>query len=97
MDVHRWPTHEDLFSSVSCVTPGNTRDRDELEGSEGEGHHARLFWVPLTNLEEYLNPVAIRNLTHISKAISVAGTVCQIICMSKHTLMNKHFDMTART
>jgi hypothetical protein len=45
MDVHRWQTHENLFSSVSCVTPGNTRDPDEWEGSRGGGgaHHVKLF------------------------------------------------------
>jgi hypothetical protein len=42
------------------------------------------------------DPVAIRNLTYISNATSISGTVCQIICMSKHTLLNEHFDMTAR-
>ena len=56
MDVHRWPTHENLFSSVSCVTLGDTRDPDEWKGSVGEGHHARLFWVSLTNFEVCFGP-----------------------------------------
>jgi hypothetical protein len=43
------------------------------------------------------DPVAIRNVTYISKATSISGTVCQTICMSKHTLLNKHFDMRAHT
>lgn len=43
------------------------------------------------------DPVAIRNLTYISKATSISGTACQIICTSYHTLLNKHFDTTALT
>ena len=42
-------------------------------------------------------PVAIRNLTCISKATSVSGTVCQITCISKNTFLNKRFVMTAHT
>jgi len=41
------------------------------------------------------DPVAIRKLTYISKATSISGTVYQITCTSKYTLLNKHFDMTA--
>lgn len=47
---------KNLFSSVSCVATGNTRDPDEWEGSEGEGHHAWLFSVSLTNFEECFGP-----------------------------------------
>ena len=43
------------------------------------------------------DPVALRSLTYVSKATSISGTVCQIMSMSKHTLLNKHFDMTAHT
>lgn len=56
MDVHRWPTYENLFSSVSCVGSGNTRAPDEWEGSEGEDHHVMLFSVSLTNFEECFGP-----------------------------------------
>jgi hypothetical protein len=42
MDVHRWPTHENLFSSISCVTPGNIRGPDEWEDS-GRGSSCEVI------------------------------------------------------